>query len=93
MNCQQFTQFIMDWLDGELPADQAQVFETHIGLCPPCENYLAQYKSTVELARDCVPDEVVPTEIPEELVRAILAAKAAEAGEPVQPPPGDTPED
>jgi len=75
VNCQHFTDFIIDWLDGELPADQAEVFAAHIEMCPPCEQYLDQYRTTVELTKDCAPAEDVPSEVPEALIRAILAAR------------------
>ncbi len=86
MNCREFTSFIADWLDGELPVGQAQVFQAHIAMCPPCEMYLLQYQSTVELARLCQPEDAVPGEVPEALIQAILAARpTGDGSDPTQP--------
>ena len=45
--------------------------------CPGCLNYLATYRETVRMGR-CLcdePDGPVPDDVPEDLVRAILAAR------------------
>jgi anti-sigma factor RsiW len=76
MNCREFVDFLMAWLDEELPAEQRSVFEDHIRACPPCNVYLEQYKQTVELGRCvCRAEDEAPPDAPEELIRAILAAR------------------
>ena len=76
MNCREFVEFIIDYLDGELPADQASVFEEHMHLCPPCIEYLQSYRTSVKLSADvCRCTDEVPPEVPEKLVQAILAAR------------------
>ena len=68
----------MRYMDRELsPAERAE-FEGHISDCPPCEVYLDPYRDTVRLERELCPDPEghVPEEVPEELVAAILAARA-----------------
>ena len=81
MNCQEFAQFLMEYLDGDLPPEQVAAFEEHLKLCPPCIHYLDSYKQCVELGKKCVKceDDAIPEGVPEDLVKAILAAR----------PPGD----
>jgi anti-sigma factor RsiW len=77
VTCREFADFIMDYTSGELPADVGTRFEEHLHICPNCLAYLASYQATVRLGRrafDC-DDEPVPPTVPEELVKAILAAR------------------
>jgi anti-sigma factor RsiW len=77
VTCREFADFILDYLSGELPRDRAEVFEHHLRLCANCTRYLAQYRATVSVGREAFddPDAPVPAEAPEDLVRAILAAR------------------
>lgn len=76
MNCQEFIDFIMAYLDGELPDETSRVFRDHLGMCPPCEDYLDGYVKAVELGRICCKEgEEVPADVPDELIRAILKAR------------------
>jgi anti-sigma factor RsiW len=76
MNCREFTEFLLAYMNGELPQGERQEFDRHMGLCPPCVHYLEGYRKTVEIARGaCKADQPVPSEVPEALVKAILAAK------------------
>ena len=77
ITCREFVDFLMAYLDEELPASQREVFEGHIHLCPPCGDYLGTYREAVamgkQVCRDC--DGPAPEDAPEELVRAILSAR------------------
>ena len=77
INCREFVDFLMGYLDRELPEAQRAEFERHIAECPPCDVYLSQYRDTLRLERDLcpTPDAEIPEEVPEELVAAILAAR------------------
>lgn len=77
MTCQEFVEFLMAYLDGELSAEVGRVFEAHVGECPPCLAYLDSYRETVRLGRSLCdePEGPVPEEVPEGLVRAILDAR------------------
>ena len=77
ITCREFEEFILAYLDGELPARQANRFEWHLRLCRECREYLAAYRRAIEVgeavlgaARDAVPDDV-----PEDLVKAILDSR------------------
>lgn len=75
MTCKELTDFLMDYLEKELPERTRAEFERHIAMCPPCLNYLESYKIAVELGRRvCEGDAAVPDEVPEHLIQAILSA-------------------
>ena len=77
MTCQELADFIMDYVDGALPAEQRDVFEKHLAVCPSCIEYLKSYRTTKAVLDDlgCDAEEQVPYEVPEDLVNAILAAR------------------
>ena len=73
ITCQQLIDFIMSYLDNDLPGDQRAEFDRHMAVCPSCVDYLKTYEKTVMLAKSCADDQV-PADVPESLVQAILAA-------------------
>ena len=77
MTCQEMVDFVMRYLDGELPEVQAAEFKRHMEICPPCLVYLETYKRTVELGQKACadPQGAIPDDVPEQLVQAILAAR------------------
>lgn len=78
MTCREFVDFLMDYLDGSLPAPARQEFETHLNACPPCVSFLKTYEASIKLGKKACEhlDEPVPAHVPEQLVRAIMAARA-----------------
>jgi anti-sigma factor RsiW len=78
LTCREFTEFLMAYLDGELAPDAAAAFEAHLAVCEDCVNYLDSYRATVELDRQAFAelDAALPADVPEELVQAILDARA-----------------
>lgn len=76
MTCQQITQFLLDYLEGELPQDVRVSFEAHVEACVDCRNYIDGYRKTVSLSKSAM-QEPIPENIPEPLVRAIVAAAAS----------------
>jgi anti-sigma factor RsiW len=77
MTCRELTDFLGAYLDGELSDEVRRRFEEHLAACPECAAYLETYRGTVKLARDAFrdPDAPVPADVPEDLVKAILAAR------------------
>lgn len=77
MTCRELIEFLMTYLDGALPADERARFDTHLGECPECVAYLRTYVETVKLAQGArvASDDPVGDDVPEELVRAIVAAR------------------
>jgi anti-sigma factor RsiW len=76
ITCRELLEFIMDYLDGELPPPQHAEFERHMGVCPACVAYLDSYRKTVEIGRELAArDTELATGAPEPLIAAILAAR------------------
>ena len=77
MTCREFSDFIMDYQSGELSSELRARFDQHLGLCDNCRNYLTSYEETVKLGKAAFDDEhaELPADVPDELVRAILAAR------------------
>jgi anti-sigma factor RsiW len=81
MTCQELIDFMMAYLDGELAPEPRAVFEAHLKMCPPCVDYLGQYKTSVRLGQEAFPGcetEQLPSDVPEALVQAILEARKRE---------------
>jgi anti-sigma factor RsiW len=79
VNCREFVDFLMAYLDGELSPAEREVFQQHTVDCPPCQTYLDTYRETVRIGGAlCEPDGPVPEDVPDELVAAILAAREAD---------------
>jgi anti-sigma factor RsiW len=83
MTCRTFIEFLMEYLDGELPPEERAVFDEHLAECPWCVAYLQNYRQTIRLEREALADDraPVPGDAPEELVQAILAARPRAAGQ------------
>ena len=78
MTCRDFITFLMQYLDGELPTEQQAVFEQHLADCPDCLAYLRSYAATIKLGKAAFADldKRAPAEVPEELVKVILATQS-----------------
>ena len=72
ISCRQFEDFVADFVEGSLPADERRLFELHLKTCSECRRYLARYRATLELSRAA--KEEPPPEVPLELVRAVADA-------------------
>lgn len=75
MTCQQLVDFIARYRDNDLSPDERDEFEQHLAACTSCSAYLKTYEQTILLAKASA-DEPVPPEVPESLVKAILAAQS-----------------
>jgi anti-sigma factor RsiW len=81
MTCKDFIEFLLEYVQDELPKRERALFEEHLSVCESCVAYLANYRDTVALSKAafCDPDAPVPEEVPEDLVTAVLAARKAGA--------------
>ena len=77
MTCREFADFIIGYVSGELSSESRAEFEYHLSVCINCRRYLASYQETVKLGRRAFEDDDanVPSQVPEELVNAILAVR------------------
>ena len=72
MTCRELTDFLDDYLAGDLTSEVRGRFEAHITECRDCLAYLRGYRETVDLVRETAE---VPSDVPTELVQAIAAAR------------------
>lgn len=79
MTCREFVNFLAQYDSGELSPQARSTFDEHLAECPDCVNYLKTYRATVQLGRSAFADaaDQVPSEVPDDLVQAILAARLA----------------
>jgi anti-sigma factor RsiW len=79
MTCRECAEFILRYLDGELPAEEHALFERHLSRCPPCGRYLDQYRLTVTAGKVACAEAngAAPGDVPEELIQAILQSRKA----------------
>lgn len=77
MTCRELAEFIADYLSGDIPPDVREPLERHLSRCENCRHYLASYEATVALGRRAFENENadVPPDVPEDLVKAILASR------------------
>jgi len=88
VTCRELTEFLADYFAGELSSDERSLFEGHLANCTDCVAYLRSYAEAVRLAKDAYEDDPVPAGLPEQLIRAILAAREGIPGSPTSPPRG-----
>jgi len=77
LTCREFVDFLDEYLEGRLSEDQLSRFNDHLARCPSCVSYTRSYQDTVRRGKSVLPrrEEPVPGDVPEDLVRAILAVR------------------
>ena len=75
MTCRELSEFLQDYIAGELPDNVATEFSGHLSGCGNCEVYIEQYRQAVVLGRTLLIEG--DAEAPEELVRAIVESLRA----------------
>ena len=48
VTCQEVVELVNDYLEGEMPADEVELFEQHLNYCAGCEWYVGQLRITVQ---------------------------------------------
>lgn len=75
ITCRDLYGFLDDFLEGGLDLPTRVAFRAHLAICRACRRYLRTYEAALAAAKTA---EAAPIEAPpEELVQAILAARAA----------------
>lgn len=77
MTCRELVTFLMEYVDGTLPAAERSRFDQHLESCPHCVAYLQSYRQTIRMGKSLLEaqDAPVPSEVPEDLVQAILSSR------------------
>ena len=50
LTCPELVELVTEYLEGTLPPAESARFETHLGFCGDCRDYLEQMRQTVRLA-------------------------------------------
>lgn len=77
ITCEEFESFIIGYLDGTLDKTATRKFEWHLRFCRECHGYLDAYRRAVEAGKAAYSDAdgFIPQDVPEDLIKAILAAR------------------
>jgi anti-sigma factor RsiW len=60
MDCNELVELVTAYLDDALDPDTRARFESHLGDCDGCENYLQQFRETVRTVGKIRDDELDP---------------------------------
>jgi anti-sigma factor RsiW len=69
MPCRELVEVITDYLDGALAPEDRLRFDAHLAECPPCTDYVEQFRHTIATAGRLEADELSPS-AREDLLRA-----------------------
>ena len=69
ITCQEVVELVTDYLERELPAHEASLFEQHVNFCDGCDWYLQQMRTTIETVGR-ITEEDVPPETRDRLLTA-----------------------
>ncbi len=77
ITCEEFEEFILAYLEGDLSASQKFVFEMHLKVCRECREFLAAYQNAMSLTKGTLVEETKfnTEDVPEDLIQAVLAAQ------------------
>jgi anti-sigma factor RsiW len=56
MSCKELVELVTEYDEGTLPAADRARFDAHLGLCPPCVEYLAQMQRTIDAVGFAAPE-------------------------------------
>ena len=71
--CASGVELLMDYLEGELPADVSAELEAHVAGCARCAAFVASYQATPRILRDAT-TVTLPADI-EASLKAFLRAR------------------
>jgi len=69
MTCEEFVELVTAYLEGTLTDEERRAFDEHMELCPGCDRYLAQFKSTIDLLGE-LPEQSLSSPARERLLGA-----------------------
>jgi anti-sigma factor RsiW len=83
MTCRELNDFLADYRNGDLAPEVRSRFEGHLLGCPACVAYVRSYQQTARLVQDAgtsLDQQLLPPDVPEQLVTAILQSTIGQAG-------------
>lgn len=77
LTCREFEEFVLAYFEGELTRQQLNRFNIHLRICRECREYIAAYQRALEINKAVLgaPDKPLPSDVPADLIQAILEAK------------------
>jgi anti-sigma factor RsiW len=75
VNCQEFVELVTAYLEDQLPGDDRAAFEEHLRLCPGCDRYLEQFRTTIALLGQ-LPEESISAPARDRLLDAFADWRA-----------------
>lgn len=75
--CASGVDLLMDYLEGELSAEQRAAIEAHLADCPRCVAFVASYRETPAILR-----RATAAKLPADLSRSLLASVRAARSDP-----------
>jgi anti-sigma factor RsiW len=69
MTCEEFVELATAYLEDTLSDADRRAFDEHMALCPGCDTYLAQFRTTIELLGE-LPQESLSSPARERLLTA-----------------------
>jgi anti-sigma factor RsiW len=72
MTCEEFVELVTAYLEGTMPDEARRAFEGHLALCPGCDRYLDQFRTTIDLIGE-LPEESLSSPGRERLLDAFAA--------------------
>ena len=76
-SCQECVDILRAYLDGEMSPEEESHLKAHLGDCPPCVDFLEQYKSMPGLCKKALARKM-PDELSQKL-KAFLRTKTGQA--------------
>ena len=75
LTCKQFDEFMVDFLEHDLPFRQKLGCWLHLKMCRDCTQFVREYRQTIALGKQAFddPNDPVPESVPDELIDAALA--------------------
>jgi anti-sigma factor (TIGR02949 family) len=64
--CKESIDLLLNFLDGEMPEEEAKHLEEHLAACPPCVDFLRTYRATPVLCRRALQKQM-PRELSDRL--------------------------
>jgi anti-sigma factor (TIGR02949 family) len=64
--CKESIDLLLDYLDGDMPEEQARHLEEHLAACPPCIDFLRTYRATPGICQRALQKQM-PQELSERL--------------------------
>jgi anti-sigma factor RsiW len=60
ITCKEFVEWVTDYLEGKLPAEERRQFDAHLAQCSGCPHYLEQIRETMRVEGELKEESIEP---------------------------------